>query len=138
MQICLFGTFILGPRQVGVCRNNWLAVWQMSELCGIEWVPMKRAVRDLVALIGNHTSKSEASIQSVTALNAGETVNSLTDRLEAIHQRGYKDERYFGYKNKFETKTSVSRRRRIAQMLERSQSLLQYCNVVRIARLVFY
>ena len=44
----------------------------------------------------------------------------------------------FGYKNKFETKTSVSRRRRIAQMWKRSQSLLQYCNGVQIARLVFY
>ena len=52
----------------------------MSELCEFEFVPMKRAVRDSVAQIGNHTSKSEASIQCVRALNVGETENSLTDR----------------------------------------------------------
>ena len=34
----------------------------------------------------------------------------------------------FRHKNKFETKTSVSRRRRIAQMLKRSQSWLQLHN----------
>ena len=38
----------------------------------------------------------------------------------------------FGFQNKFKTKTSVSRKKRIAQ------SLLQYCNVIQIARLVFY
>ena len=38
---------------------------------------MKRAVRDSVAQIANHTSKSGASIQSETALDAGETKNSL-------------------------------------------------------------
>ena len=74
----------------------------MSEPCEFEFVPMKRAVRELVA------------------------------------RRERKDVRYFWDKNEFETKTSVSRRIRIAQMLERSQSLLQYCNVVQIARLVFY
>ena len=46
--------------------------------------------------------------------------------------------RFSGYKNMFETKMSVSRRRRIAQMLQQSQSLLLYCNVVQTARLVFY
>ena len=44
----------------------------------------------------------------------------------------------FGYQNKFKTKTSVSRKKRIAQILERGQSLLQFCNVIQIARLVFY
>ena len=44
----------------------------------------------------------------------------------------------FGYWNKFKTKTSVSRRKRIAPILERGQSLLQYCNVVQIAKLVVY
>ena len=34
-----------------------------------------------------------ASIQSGTALNAGETENSLTDRLEAEQQREHKDVR---------------------------------------------
>ena len=48
-----------------------------------------------MAQIGNHTSKSEASIQSVTALNVGETENSLTDRLEAGQQREHKAMRYF-------------------------------------------
>ena len=45
--------------------------------------------------IRNHTSKSEASIQSETALNAGETENSSTDLLVAIDQREYRDERHF-------------------------------------------
>ena len=36
--------------------------------------------------IGNNISKSEASIQSRTALNAGETENSLTKQLEAIQR----------------------------------------------------
>ena len=40
----------------------------------------------------------------------------------------------FGYQNKFKTKTSVSRKKRIAQILEGCQSLLQYKNVVQIAR----
>ena len=110
----------------------------MSESCEFVFVPMKLAVRDSVAQIGNHISKSEASIQSGIALNAGETENSVTDQLEAGQQREYKDVRDFGYKNKFETKTSVSRRRRIAQMLQESQSLLLYCNVVQTARSVFY
>ena len=56
--------------------------------------PCECAVRDL-AQIGNHPSKSEASIQKVTALNVGETENSLTDRLEAGQQREHKDMRYF-------------------------------------------
>ena len=60
---------------------------QMSEPCEFEFVPMKRAMRDLVAQIGNHTSKSEASIQSV---NDGETENSLTDRKKAGQQREHK------------------------------------------------
>ena len=44
----------------------------------------------------------------------------------------------FGYQNTFKTKTSVSRKNRIAQMLERGQSLPQYYNVIQIARLLFY
>ena len=63
----------------------------MNEPCEFDFVLMKRAVRDSVAQIGNHTSKSEASIQSETALNAGETETSLTDRLEAEQQREHKD-----------------------------------------------
>ena len=47
-----------------------------------------------MAQIGNHISKSEASIQSVTALTIVETENFLTDRLKARHQREHKDVRY--------------------------------------------
>ena len=36
------------------------------------------------------------------------------------------------------TKTTVSRRRRIAQILEGCQSLIQYYNVVQMARWAFY
>ena len=77
----------------------------MSEPCEFEFVPRKRAVRDLVAQIGNHTSKSEASIQSETALNAGETENLVTDQIEARHQREHKDVRY-----SWATRTSSRRR----------------------------
>ena len=80
--------------------------------------------------IGNHNSKSEMLIQSETAFNAGETENHSVDQLEAIHQREHRDALiFFGYQNKFKTKTSVSRKKRIAQILERGQSLLQYCKV---------
>ena len=44
----------------------------------------------------------------------------------------------FGYRNKFRTKTSVSRKKRFAQILDRGQALLQYCKVIQIASLVFY
>ena len=67
----------------------------MSESCEFEFVPMKRAVRDSVAQIGNHTSKSETSIHSVTALNVGETENSLADQLKVGQQTKHKDMRYF-------------------------------------------
>ena len=65
-------------------RNIWPVVWPMSERGEFVFVPMKRAVRDSVAQIGNHTSKSEASIHSGTALNAGEsfdgTIGSRTSK----------------------------------------------------------
>ena len=80
----------------------------MSDPCEFEWVPMKLAVRDSAAQIGNHTSKPEASTQSVAALNVGETETSSTDRLEARHQREHKDVRYFLIQNKVEAKTSFS------------------------------
>ena len=60
----------------------------MSEHCEFEFAPMKRAVRDPVAQIGNHTSKSEASIQSGTALNAGETENSLDGSIGSRTAKG--------------------------------------------------
>ena len=55
------------------------------------------------------------------------TENNSTDQLEVL----------VGNQNKFRTNTSVSRRKRLAQTKERGHSLLQYCNVVQIARLVF-
>ena len=56
------------------------------------------------------------------------TANSLTDRLGAGQRTKHIDTRFFLDKNEFKTETSVSRRcpqRKTAQMLERSQSLLQ-------------
>ena len=105
--------------------------------------PMNRTVRDSVTQIGNHTSKSETSIQSRIALNVGETENLVTDHLEAVQQREHRRyARLSGYWNQFETKMSVSRRKRSARMLqqcaEQSQSLLLYYNIVQIARLVFH
>ena len=49
-----------------------LASGPASEPCEFVFVPRKLTVQDLVMQIGNNTSKSEASIQSRTALNAGE------------------------------------------------------------------
>ena len=59
------------------------------------------------------------------------TANSLTDRWEQDSERNTLTRGTSGYKNESKTETSVSRRclqRRTAQMLERSQSLLQYYN----------
>ena len=72
----------------------------MSKSCEFVFVPMKFTVRDSVTQIGSHTSKSEASIQSRTALNS-----SVTDQLEAGQQREYKDTRDF-----LDTRTSSRRR----------------------------
>ena len=92
----------------------------MSKPCEFVLVPMKLAVRDSVAQIGNTTSKSEASIQRRTALNAGETESSVTDQLRARQQKEYKDTRDF-----LDTRTSSSR------------SLLLCCIVVQVERLEF-
>ena len=82
---------------------------------------------------GNNTSKSGESIQSRTALNAGETENFV------LGTQRYA--RHSEFQNKFETKKSVQRRKRSARMLqqcaEQSQSLHLYCNMVQIARLIF-
>ena len=59
------------------------------------------------------------------------TANSLTDRLGAGQRTKHIDTRFFWNKKEFKMETSVSRRclqRRTAQVLERSQSLLQYYN----------
>ena len=100
----------------------------MSEPCEFEFVPRKRAVRDSVAQIGNRTSKSEASIQSETALDAGETENSSMDQLEARHQREHKDVRFFRYQGR---RLQYRRRKRIAQNTGKMPiiaSVLQCCS----------
>ena len=56
-------------------------------------VPRKLTLRDSVMQIGNNTSKSVASIQKVTALNAGEMENVVADRLEARQQREHRGTR---------------------------------------------
>ena len=52
----------------------------MSEPCEFVFVPRKLTVRDSVTQIGINTSKSEASIQSSTALNVGEMIGSSTSK----------------------------------------------------------
>ena len=99
-------------------RNMWPVVKPMNRPCEFVFVPRNLTVRDSVTQVGNHTSKSEASIPSRTALNAGETENSVTDQWEAVQQREHRYARLSGYRNKFETKMSVSRRRRIARILQ--------------------
>ena len=79
---------LVDPRQVGFYRSSetfgqWSSQWASFVNSN---VPRKRAVRDLVAQIWNHTWKSEAPIQSETTLNAGDTKNYSTDQLEARHQ----------------------------------------------------
>ena len=99
--------------------NIWPVVWPMSKLCEFVCVPMKHAARDSVAQIGNHTSKSEASIQSGTALNPGETENSVTDHMEARRQSEYKDMRDF-----LGTRTSSRRR----CQYQKGEELRKCCN----------
>ena len=52
-------------------------------------------MRDSVLQIGNNTSESEASIESRTALNAGEMEALVTDQLEAVQQREHRGTREF-------------------------------------------
>ena len=111
----------------------------MSKPCELEFVPRKRAAQDSGVQIGNRNSKSEVFIQSETALNAGETENYSMDQLAAIRQREHKDARYFWIPEQVQDEDfSIKRKKRIAQILERSHSLLHYCKVIQIARLVFY
>ena len=109
----------------------------------------------LVAQIGNHSVKSGSTLQSLTALSVGEVEfyavvkggqlglslrSFFIKTLEFQWRMKYKvSERSTltrgtsGHKNEFKMETSVSRkclRRRTAQMLERSQSLLQYHNYI--------
>ena len=58
--------------------------------------------------------------------------------MEATHQTEHKDARYFWIPEQVQDE-DFSVKKRIAQtLLERGQSLLQYCKVVQVARLVFY
>ena len=81
--------------------------------------------------IRDHHSKSEVLIQSETALNAGERFGSNTSK------------RTQRCTVLLDTRTSSRQRLqyqegKIAQILEGCQSLLQYFNVVQMARWVFY
>ena len=76
-------------------RNIWPLVQPTTEPCEFVFVPRKLTVRDSVTQIGNNTSKSEASIQSWTALNVGETDNLAMDQLETVQQREHRDTRDF-------------------------------------------
>ena len=91
----------LGPRWIKTGwillkqRNTWPVVQPMGEPCEIVFVPRKLTMRDPATQIGNNTSKPETSIQSRTALNAGETENLVTDQLEAVQQREHRGTRDF-------------------------------------------
>ena len=61
----------------------------MSDLCEFVFGTRKLTVRDSVKQIGNNTSKSEASIESRTALNAGDTENVL--QLEVVQQGEHRE-----------------------------------------------
>ena len=63
--------------------------------------------------IGNNSSKSEASIQSRTALNDGEMENLVTDQFgSSTAKRTQRFAKISGYRNKFETKMSLTERKR--------------------------
>ena len=102
----------------------------MSKPCEFEFVPRKRAVKDSGVQFRNHNSKSGVVFQGETALNAGEAENHSMENWKQYIKGTTKMHGTFGYQNKFKTKTSVSGWKRIAQILEGCQSLLQYCNVV--------
>ena len=59
------------------------------------FVPRKLTVRNSVMQIGNNTSKTEASIQSRTALTAREMENLVTDQLEAAQPREHIRENFW-------------------------------------------
>ena len=88
--------------------------------------------------IGSRNSKSEMLIQGATALNAGETENHSMDQLEAIHQREHKDARYFRIPEQVQDEDVSITKEKDCTNIGKGQSLLQCCNVIQIARLVFY
>ena len=110
----------------------------------------RKSTTGLVAQIGNHTVKSGSTLQSLTALSVGEAefyVVVKGGKVGLSLKSAYQDlgipfkieiqsdssTSNFGYKNEFKMETSVSRkclRRKTAQLLEQSKSLLQYRNNV--------
>ena len=67
-----------------------------------------------------------------------EKQNHPMAQLEAIQQREHKDARYFWIPEQVQDEDfSIKKEMSCAQILERGQSLLQYCTVIQIARLVF-
>ena len=85
----------------------------------------------------NHNPKSDSERDSIECWRNGEVFDgSIGSNTSKGTQRRtvLLDTRT----RSFKTKTSVSRKKRIAQILERGQSLPQYYNVIQIARLLFY
>ena len=99
----------------------------MSEPGEFVFVPRKLTVRDSVMQIGNNTSKSAASIQNKTALNAREMESLVTDQFEAVQQREHRDTRDF-----LGTRTS-SRRRCLYQ---EGKEARECCNIPRTKPIV--
>ena len=102
----------------------------------------RKGTTGLVAQIGNHAVISGSTLQSLTALSVGEAEFyavvkggqvglSLRSTYQDLSERSTLTRGTSGNKNEFKMEISVSRmclRRKTAQMLAQSQSLLQYCN----------
>ena len=102
----------------------------------------RKGTTGLVAQIGNHAVISGSTLQSLTALSVGEVEFyavvtggqvglSLRSTYQDLSERSTLTRGTSGNKNEFKMEISVSRmclRRKTAQMLAESQSLLQYCN----------
>ena len=90
---------------------------------------------DSVMLIGNNTSKSEASIQRVTALNAGGMENLATDQLEAVQQREHRDTRDFlcnGTSSRRRCQYQEENKRANIATIRRTKPIVAFCyNIVR-------
>ena len=92
--------------------------------------------------IGNNTSKSEPSIQSRTALNAGEMENLVTDQLEAVQRWEHRDTRdILGTGTSRDEDVSIKKEQKRANVATTRRTkpivacVLQYCSNRKI---VFY
>ena len=105
------------------------------------WTPLTEGEAEFYAVVnGGQVGLSLRSMNmdvrspmKVEIQSDSSTTNSLTDRLGAGPERNTLIHFTLGYKNEFKTEISVSRRclqRKCVQMLERSQSLLQYYNSI--------